>query len=218
MAFKQDKKKGIIMERNIKKIYLDLDDTLLDTESYIRFILDLRGIKIAKDLKYDIYTSIDKRVRDLLKIIFASDYDAVPWKIGAKECFKLLETEFEIVFVSSCTTKEEEVSKKKFADKLGKKIILCSGDKWDKSHVDMSDGIFIEDNLDVLMGTNAAVKIQMYNPYNFHSSKCNPICPERDLLVTDWFQIIDYLMEVDISENFRRRFCEGIQNFCVSGV
>ena len=205
------------MKRNIKKIYLDLDDTLLDTEAYIRFILGIRGIGVPKDLEYGtIYTSKDKRVKDLFKVIFDNDYDAVPWKMGAKECFRLLETEYEIIFVSSCSTKDEEVSKKKFADKLGKKIILCSGDKWDKSHVDMLDGIFIEDNLDVLMGTNAAVKIQMYNPYRFHLSECNPICPERDLLVTNWFQILDYLMEVDISEDFRRRFCEGIQNFSVS--
>ena len=189
----------------MKKLYVDLDDTFKDSEKFLRKILEANGLECPKN--GSVYWRVDSSdYRPYFEMMFGN-YRFIPNKEGAVENLKLLETEFEVIFCSSYINDFEAESKKKFADSLGKSIILCGGENFDKSQVDMSDGILIDDKFEVLDASNALVKIQMYNPYNFEGIS------ENSTLVTNWYQIVDKLMGVDVDEDLRRDFCQGIQRF-----
>lgn len=191
----------------MRKLYIGLDDTLLDTESYMRLLVELQG---NRDMMFSDIAFVKSYVCDIIK-----KYDVLPFKEGAEECLPILDTEYDIILCSSYSSDIEYEIKKNFAEKIGKELILYRGGDCGISSINMKDDIFIDDNLDVVAGSNASCKIQMYNPYNFHLSRRNQVCSERDILVTDWFQVMDYLVEVNIDEDIRRRFCKGISKFCI---
>lgn len=188
-----------------KKLFMDLDDTYKDTETYLRCILKNYGIKIPETMS--VYALYDiPQYRGYIEEVFG-DYENIPNMIGARENFKLLQTEYKIIFCSSCNSEQEAIGKKKFAESLNKEIILCSGKQWDKSHVDMSGGVFIDDNKDILNKSNASVKIQMFNPYSYSG------IANGSYLATNWYTVSDLLMEVNVNEKLRGSFCQGIQEF-----
>lgn len=187
----------------MKKLFVDLDDTFVDTERYLRKICESNGLKVPKyDTIYTLYGE-DNEYKPYFDMVF-NNYFVIPKKQGVIENISLLETEYEIIFCTYCTTKGEKEAKKKFANSLGKEIILCEGDNYTKSNIDMSEGILIDDNPEVLEASNAGKKIQMYNEFTYTQTLSN--CS----LVVDWFDIVDQLMEVSIDERLRSFISDGI--------
>ena len=185
-------------------IFMDLDDTVKDTERYIRRVMQCNGVK--PPTVGSVYLLIDSENDSLVKESLCN-YDVIPFKQGARNAINLLSTEYEIVFCSGCRYEEEKEGKKKLAEELGKELILCSGDQWDKSHVDMRGSIFVDDRSDILIRSNADKKFEMFNPYYF----C--LTSERDdrTSIVDWFSLVDILMGAQVNEELRRTFCQGIQ-------
>lgn len=198
-----------------KTIYLDLDDTVKDTERYIRRVLVSNGAKLAsltgRDSIYlllhsDLYEG--KVVRECLK-----EWDIIPFKSCAYNVIQLLKTEYNVVFCSAYTFEEEAECKRSFARSMGCDIILCDKSCSDKSHVDMSGAIFIDDRSDILAKSNADEKYELYSPYFFD------IYAERDLKtkVVDWYSLASILMSRGIEkgggllEDFRGLLCSGVQ-------
>ena len=195
----------------MKKLFLDLDDTYKDTERYLRHIIRANGLPLPGNnmTVYALYSN--PRYAHIFDMVF-SNYHVIPELEGAKDNLKLLDTEYEIVFCSGCTTEEEGRSKRKLADKMGKEIILCSGDRADKSHVDMSGSIFVDDRPDILAKSNAEQRIQMYNPYMSDSIlDCG-----GDMLVLDWSMLVDILMEVKPNEDLKRSILERTLKYSTS--
>lgn len=189
----------------MRKLFVDLDDTFVDTERYLRRILESNGLKVPKyETVYTLYG--EEAYKPYFDMVF-NNYFVIPKKQGVNENIKLLETEYNIVFCSYCTTKNEKIAKKRFAESLNKEIILCEGEDFDKSNVDMSGGILIDDNLDVLASSNADKKLQMYNEFTYRQGING--CP----LVIDWFDVVDQLMEVSVDEKLRELISIGISGF-----
>ena len=70
------------------KLYLDIDDTLVDTEDSLRRYLSCLGID--SDSPYDLIgTEYDELIED-----FLSDYHVIPMIDGARTSLKLLKTEY----------------------------------------------------------------------------------------------------------------------------
>lgn len=186
-------------------IFMDLDDTVKDTERYIRRLMQCNGAPVpAVGSVYNyIGTEHDILIREVL-----CNYDVIPFRQGAKNALDLLSTEYDIVFCSACCFPGEAEGKKKLAKELGKELILCSGDQWDKSHVDMSGCIFVDDRSDILIKSNASKKFELFNPYFFS------LTAERDCVtdVVDWFSLTDILMgmETQSNEELRRVICSRI--------
>lgn len=193
-------------------IYLDLDDTVKDTERYIRRVLQTNGVDTSGYVG-SIYplvstdTFAGSLVCECLK-----EWDAIPFKSCALNGLKLLKTEYNIVFCSAYTFGKEAELKEAFAKKMRCDIILCGEENRFKDNVDMSDSIFIDDRSDILIRSNAKVKYEILNPYFFD------IYAERDdrTLLVDWYYLVDILMSKGITiggntiEKFRGMLCKGV--------
>jgi len=196
----------------MKKLFLDLDDTYKDTERYLRHSIKANGLPLPTNMTvYALYSN--PKYAHIFDMVFGN-YHVIPELEGAKEGLKLLETEFEVIFCSGCTTTEEGFSKRKLATKMGKDIILCSTDKWDKSHIDMTGSIFVDDRPDILTLSNAEQRIQMYNQYS-----CSSILDcGGDMLVLDWYMLLDILMEVKRDEKLERSICERTRKYGIGTI
>lgn len=194
----------------MKKLFVDLDDTFVDTERYLRKICESNGLKVPK---YEtIYTLYGNSEYDPYFDMVFNNYFVIPKKQGVIENISLLETEYEVIFCTYCTTKSELEAKKRFAESLGKNIILCEGEDHAKSSTDMSEGILIDDNIDVLKASNASKKLQMYNEFTY--TKTLQDCS----LVIDWFDVVDQLMEVSVDEGLRSFISDGISRCYSSAI
>lgn len=158
-----------------KVIYLDIDDTLKDTELYLRRVLGI----YKKDFKkygldedggvYGLQNS--KRYQPIFDKAL-SDYTKIPYVVGALDGLNILRTKYDVILCSSCHSNAEVVGKKLLAEELGMPILLCTGDKWKKSSINMSGAILVDDSISQLEWSNAERKICMYkegfwkeNPY-----------------------------------------------------
>lgn len=147
------------------KLFLDLDDTVFDTENYIKSKLG------GKWVNYDglIYTATENmsyKEKCIVKYML-TNYEDTPMMYRAKESIEILKEKFDIILCTSCSYENEKYAKYKIANKLGLPIILCSGDNWDKSKVDMSNGVFVENNTRILNKSNASRKICFYQRNNY---------------------------------------------------
>lgn len=194
-----------------KVIYLDLDDTYLDTENYIRGMLELNGVKVGTASVYSDY--VKGYAGSLYKEIL-SDYSCIPKKVGADECLDLLRTEFDIVFVSCYTTEEEMIAKKSFAKECETEIILCKN--FDKSCVNMLDGIIFDDNPRHLIYSGVPRKNQflMYNSYALDKEGLEDLSKFEGKVVFDWYEFTDSVMGVEDDVELREYICKRIQDCC----
>lgn len=166
-----------------KVIYLDIDDTLLDTEGYIR-----RNLIGGRPFTGSIYTLGTSRLNGYF---CPNNYKKIPFKEGALDVLKILSQDYEIILASCCRTVEESISKRNLARSLGKRVILCRGN--DKSNIDMNGAIFIDDRSDILASSNASYKIRMYNAYTEGYQLPLKTCD----LVHSWYGILDLLENTD---------------------
>lgn len=190
----------------MRKLYLDLDDTYVDTENYIRKVLNSNGVDCDQNESvWDVYFRGD--TVDIFREILA-DYSAIPKKVGAEECLKILETEFEIVYVTCYICEEEHIAKLDMAKEDGREIIFCPD--FDKSHIDMQEGVFIDDVPKHLI--NSSVKDEnkylMYNKYVKDLTKC--LMAFNGTVVFDWYDFCDKVMEVNVDAELRDSICSRI--------
>lgn len=194
-----------------RKLYIDLDDTFVETESFLRMMFKQNGISIPQ--KDSVYSMLNKGYDFLFKEGM-SDYTLIPRMPGAEDALRILSTEYEPVFISCYTFEEEAEGKKKLARAFHKNIILCDGSK---DHIDMENAVFIDDTVQHLVESNASEedKYLFFNLYNL-----------RDLIstkyaghvVSDWYDITNMLMGVTGTDaKLREYFCEGIQKFSAGG-
>ena len=165
-----------------KKLFLDIDDTVLNTEKYIREVVggtwaDFDG------LLYEEYESMSaEEYARVLQVI--SDYSKIPFIEGAEEGIMLLKMDYDLVFCSSYFLDIERDAKKVWADKLGIPVILCKG--FTKCNVDMSGGYLIDDNTDNLDMVNADRKICFYKKYHCFNLDGKEI-------FYNWYDLVDEL-------------------------
>lgn len=196
---------------NKRKLYLDLDDTYLDTETYLRNMLSANGLTVGTASVYSDY--IKGCAGSFYKEIL-SDYSCIPKKLGADECLDIIKTEYDVVFVSCYTTEEERVAKEMFAKECETPIILCSD--FDKSNIDMGDGIMLDDTPRHLLYSGIPRKNQflMYNPYSLDEEGISDLKMFEGKVVLDWYDFTDSIMEVKEDVELRDYICKRIQGCC----
>ena len=197
---------------DVDVIYIDLDDTVKDTEKYIRKVLSLNGVN-EKEIVGTVYRLIDSGtlagslVEDCL-----NEWGVIPFKSCAYNAIKLLQTEYKIIFCSAYSFNREARAKKAFAKAMGCDILLCGKGFNYKDHIDMSDGIFIDDRSDILIRSNAVAKFELFNPYIFN------VYDERDdkTTVIDWYSLVNILLPKStqeggiLLEKFGGLLCQGV--------
>lgn len=205
----------------MQKLFLDLDDTVKDTEKYIRRILkeefhDIPDVKsvyfLNPSVVEDKYKKSAEAYWEVMREIF-ENYEVVPETPGATDCINILASEYDVIFCSSCCTDGEEKAKKKFADLYKRDIIICRED-YTKSGVDMSGAIQVDDSIVSLSSTNAEQKIQILNPYLAKGLTYSQYLV-GDHLAVNLPDVVDYLNggKTDVkSTEFRRTIYKGIQN------
>lgn len=194
-----------------KKIYIDMDDTYFDTEEYIRKLFDANGVKYDKN-KTIFNQDIDIVGKDLLEMVF-SDYSCIPKKTGVEECIELLESEYEIIFTSCYSSEEEKLAKEKYADSIGKKILLCEG--LFKQDLDLHDGIVVDDRpLNLLYsGCDSSNQYLMYNPY-MNQVDLKALVDFKGTIIFSLHDLCDRVMEVNVDGELREYICSRISKFC----
>lgn len=202
-------------------IYLDLDDTVKETERYIRRVISSNGIRLKPNFygkncdSVYLYVGSDTRegmiVTECLK-----NWNIIPFKASAINSIKLLKTEYEIIFCTAYCFGEEAEWKKAFAKSMGCNIILCGEECMLKDSVDMQGCIFVDDRHDILLRSNAEDRYELFNPYyfDFHGY----VEREDNIGLVDWYSLVDTLMgKCDKSEggrdfeNIRGMLCQGVQ-------
>ena len=193
-------------------LYLDLDDTVKDTERYIRKVLSSNGVCVSDS--GSVYRFIkDDSVIGSMVCECLKDWGAIPLIDGVYPILKLLQTEYNVVFCSAYVFEEEARAKKTFANSLSCEIILCGEDNKYKDKIDMSGAIFVDDRSDILIRSKADKKYEIFNPYIFDKYD------DRDdrTLVVDWYSLADILLGRGVEsedysiEKFRGLLCKGIQ-------
>ena len=184
------------MSRNTiaeKVLYVDIDDTLLDTEMYVRSAFEKSGIQFNMTCSVFSYMGVEEYSSIFREAM--SDYSRIPIKPGGLDALSILGTEFSIRFVSCYSYPEEAEAKRKFAGELGIPLILCRGTK---AHVDMSGGYYIDDCPRFISESNAPRK----NKFLFFNL---PRVVDLMLsgkhfdcrVVSDWYDATNILMGVD---------------------
>ncbi len=197
---------------DMRKLYLDIDDTYVDTEEYLRKVLESNGIECDPfESVWEIYfRGIGE---DLFREVL-SDYSVIPKKIGAEDCLKILETEFEIVYCTCYMFEEERLAKLRMSEEEGREIIFCR--YFDKSCVDMEDNVFVDDTPKHLVNSNLKSKNQylMYNPYALDTEGYKYLVNFKGEVVMDWFSLCDKIMEVHVDDELRDSICSRVSK-CV---
>lgn len=187
-------------------IYMDCDDTILNSSAAIIEILNERyGVnKTVNDLRDYKYRSIVGTVsQEEILGIFQSEqfWKKVQFNEIFVEAIKKLKNIFKFIIVSKGTKENLEAKevhlKKAFKEMgvdiefIGIPIILGSSSKFEKSLVDMTGGIQIDDCTDELR-TKAAVRILLRNNRRVHWNYI-PENEENFYAVDTWKEIEEIL-------------------------
>ena len=156
------------------KLYLDCDDTILNSSECIIEILNKKNgtYKTLKDLKDFNYRSIDKTLTDcdVLRLFEVDEFwGHVKYNSGFLKCNSFLHDNFDVEIVS-CGTKYNLIKKEDFLKPWGYKFngILINQDvDLCKKCVNMHNGIQIDDNMQSIRNTNSSIKILFQNNNNF---------------------------------------------------
>lgn len=196
----------------MKNLFLDLDDTYLDTDRYIRKVLKANGVsKRLWGIHDDIYVLQDiPECKDIIKACM-SNYLVIPTKEGAVQSLKLLRTEYNVKFVTSCYSDYEEKAKRELFKKMDVDFIICRGGK---SHVDMSGATFVDDHFKHLNESNASEKIFFFNPYELDPTISTGGFNLDTTLVLNWFELTDLLMSGGEDYELREYIHQRVQECC----
>ena len=174
-----------IMENKHKiKLFIDADDTILKSSETTIDILNKKFNIIPSKTFDDIhdwgYRSIYGQCTDeIINDVYDSD-----------EFFEQVVTKGHEKNIKN----KEKYFKKHLprAKVIGCKFKSCDDKKYDKSHIDMSHGIQIDDRTDCLMGTNSDTKILFKNKAERYWNQINGT-NEDIYIANEWKEIIDIL-------------------------
>lgn len=161
-------------------IYVDCDDTILHSSETVINILNNRYNvnKSIQDLKDWHYRSIVSTVTpEEILSIYSSDEFWEQVKINEKflEIYNKFKEDIKWVIVSKgdCVNllKKQKFIEKNFEDVEFRGLILNDSDEFNKSLVDMSDGIQIDDNINCLTYTNSPIKVILKNNKSVYWNK-----------------------------------------------
>lgn len=202
------------MENTKITLYLDVDDTILESSKAIIEILNKKhGInpqKTIDDLSDWGYRSIygHTTIEDV-KTMYSSDefFDVVKFAPSFLDFYKKSLEKVNFVFVTKGTTENINKKKEYLQKHLGKTfeyiglpIIYHEDDdaqkRFSKASVNMRHGIQVDDRIDCLESTNAPVKIllKMYGDHYWNLPEDYSGIPNL-YVVTNWeeaIQIIDF--------------------------
>lgn len=195
-----------------KKLFLDLDDTFLDTDRFIRYMLKRNGVsEELVNINDDIYVlSNHPECRDIIEFV-TSNYSIIPKKVGAKESLKILKTEYDVIFVTASCREAEYKSKEALLIGMGVPYIITGSDK---TSVDMTGGIQVDDHLIHLNQSNAETKIFFYNKYEMIPNVSTGTLEKGYKVAKDWFQLTDILMSGGEDIELRKFICQRVQKCC----
>lgn len=162
------------------KLFLDIDDVIFDTESYISSVLRKSGIVTDSSYLY-LFDNDRGMLND-----FLSDYSKIPMITGSYDGIKMLKTEYDVCLLSYITFVNEYYEKVKVAKKLGLELFACTGEDYLKSSVDTSNGIRIDDRVDILNANNSKRSICFYKKCHFDEFGGE--------IVFDWYELLDRLL------------------------
>lgn len=196
-------------------IYLDCDDTILDSSVAVIDIINKRfnKNKTIEDLHDWNYRSIEKTIAaDDVYRIYESDefWNIVKIKSEFLNFYQMHKSQFNWVIVSK-GTKKNLVKKKAYLEKIFDNfqfigVELFNPDRQiSKSSFDMSGGIQIDDVSNELEDTNAKIKILLTNNRNFYWNKIEPNV-ENLYVVKNWEEIFQILEFFKKNPDF---VCEG---------
>lgn len=163
------------------KLYLDCDDTILNSSECIIEILNKKNgtHKTIRDLKDFNYRSIDKTLTDgdVLRLFEVDEFwENVKYNSGFLKCNSFLCDNFDVEIVS-CGTKCNLEKKEKFLKSLGYKfngVLIDQNVNLCKKCINMQNGIQIDDNMQSIRNTNAPIKILFQNDNNFTWNRVEP--------------------------------------------
>lgn len=189
-------------EKNDVKIFLDCDDTIMNSSECIIGLLNKKNgtNKTIKDLKDFHYRSIDKTLtdKDVIKL-FESDefWGSVDYNGDFLEIKDFIDSNFDVEVVS-CGTKLNLEKKEKKLKSLGYKftgVLIKNDSNLCKKCINMQGGIQIDDNMNSMENTNATIKILFQNGNDFTWNRPKPNI-DNLYVVQTWkeiFQILEFL-------------------------
>lgn len=179
------------------KLYLDFDNTIANTmKSMVCFLNDKFNTKqdYIKLTRYN-FTNLFPKIRhkDLMEYFESQEiFNNLEYMPGFLDCIDTV-LDYCVTIVTSGTTKNLELKTKWLHKDFSFPIIQIDTDKkkcTDKSEVDMSDGIFIDDNIECLRSSNAKIKILIKNDMETDWNKTNN---DEVYIVNTWKEIKDIL-------------------------
>lgn len=165
-------------EKNDVKIFLDCDDTIINSSECIIDLLNKKNgtNKTIRDLKDFNYRSIDRTLTDEDVIrLFESDefWSSVDYNSEFLDVKDFIDSNFDVEIVSCGTELNLKKKKGKLASlgysftgvPIRDNLNLC------KKCINMQNGIQIDDNMSSMENTNAAIKILFQNNNDFTWNK-----------------------------------------------
>ena len=187
-------------------IYVDCDDTILHSSETVIDILNkrYRTNKTINDLKDWNYRSIVSTItQDEILDIYCSDefWDNVKNNEKFLAVYNKLKDKVNWVVVSKGNyanlLKKQEYLDKHFDNIYFYGLLINGANDFNKSYIDMSDGIQIDDNINCLLSTNSSLKIIIRNYRDVYWNRI-PAHVDNLYSVDDWKQIdsiLDFMLE-----------------------
>ena len=197
------------MAREKITLYLDVDDTIIKSSETIIDILNARNNthKSINDLSDWGYRSICPTLNfDTLNEIFASEefFDRVKIDPEFQRFYKKHKRDFNFVFVSKGVPlnikRKEKFLKKNFPRSKFISCPITEEQNFDKSHINMTNGIQIDDRFDCLATTTANVKI-LYKQGKDYSWN-QPTRTLENLYITNTWKEIVSILEFALKQSF----------------
>lgn len=181
----------------MKKIYVDLDGTTFNT---IKRIVELYDLEFSNHPDYTRvhwteinsweFTELKCTNREYINEYFDDKrfFDNLDFMDNAKPILNTLSKQYEIIFISMGTDKNLQLKEKWVEDNLPfAKFIGCNfKDYSDKSHIDMTGGILIDDSFNNLQTSSAKIKICFGDIYKWNENNTYKRC-------YNWFDVATYI-------------------------
>ena len=188
-----------------KKLFIDVDNTLLDS---IKAIVDLYNEDFSAYPKYKFVhpyqiDSYDFKELPLINKQYIDHYfcqprffEKVEFMDNAEEVIEKLKTKYDITFVSMGNYANLKLKERWIEEHIHDThfIGVSFEVSKDKSVVDMSDGILIDDSYEMLVSSNADVKICFGDFYEWNNQETE----KPYLRLMNWKDVERFLMKDDI--------------------
>lgn len=192
------------MEQKIK-LFIDADDTILESSKTTINILNKR-FNISPPKTYDDisdwgYRSIYHQcTNEIVNEIYDSEefFEQVKIHSNFMDFYNKYQNNFEWYIVTKGHERNINHKESYFAQHMPVATVIgCQfnshkNENYDKSHIDMSYGIQIDDRLDCLLGTNAPIKILIKNDKELYWNQTHKN-NEPIYIVNNWNEAIEIL-------------------------